>query len=187
MALLPYRPLQTWWVRRARPTEQAGCRVLKALLLALSLKAAPFDPLRPVPLSPPACSDATWLLAWPGHCLRYFYPAAEAVCEQGNRGGWRAGEEEEEKVWLRGREKNRQRHDGGHERMRGVSDSDNDGSGDRGGKQKRDKGEEGGRRTQNKQICCSSSLRRDDQASQRGRPASLPPSPGQPPSPGLSL
>lgn len=66
MALLPYRPLQTWWVRRARPTEQAGCRVLKALLLALSLKAAPFDPLRPVPLSPPACSDATWLPAWPG-------------------------------------------------------------------------------------------------------------------------
>ena len=35
---------------------------------------------------------------------------------------------------------------------------------------------EGGRRTQNKQICCSSSsLRRDDQASQRGRPACLPP------------
>lgn len=146
MALLPYRPLQTLggWVKRARQTQQAGCRVPKAPLLALPLKAAPFDPLGPVLLSPTACSDATWLPAWPGHCLRYFYPAAEAVCEQGNRGGWRAGKEEEE-VWQKGREKNRQRHEGGHERMRGVRDSDKDRSGERGGKQKRDKGEEGGR------------------------------------------
>ena len=63
MVLLPYRPLQTlgWWVKRARQTQQAGCRVPKAPLLALPLKAAPFDPLGPVLLSPTGCVTGVYL------------------------------------------------------------------------------------------------------------------------------